>query len=784
MEREMMTNTSWITDTLIKAVQEQSLYRLALFMHKHLNHFSRVIHCYLKDDLSDVFDYLKSLAFDDTKQVYMLEINGAILENVIRLMKKDAEKMTNIIAQYYSELHGQVLDKLMRKNKHHEQSELSQLLYQYLHYMMQYVGTSRNIIIDESLQYQYIKLMCQFDKSRVASYLTSSQQQIYNHPQYGDKILQYCEEFEIPEAVSFLYERRGEVSRALDFVLQKVNYEFGQLKNYLLEQATKIDPQNTLYRYFAHIPNGFKSTDEFDMLLESNQTEEIKMNLDPFGLDYLPLIEDVVVEEISQANQVVDRLLDAIVMCRRNTVRKTLDEKGVRYLWFGLLDRFGEPLQQLRSDYDENGILFTKKSNSDSKREQLVEQERARLSQLEHFNEQLSQAKLELSRADEDDKDSVIKQIEKYARLELGTQKALKKIQKQIEEYDNRKATEKTTSNMHKLVNLWLQRIYLKCVKLVLFGMMDSVDVTYILDKVIKDISANDTGANHEFRQIIHDMLHKHKWDVVMSKQAYKFLLDDSQTLTDKWQKKNNRAQVSPSHMSCQICFRSLATKWSLTDSIRVFLPNCNHAYHNACLERRMITHCPLCTSHSLKTAPKKKSKEADGDQRGYTSFELYNETIDKLHVNSRMELLASQISNVENSLALLNTKKLTNPRQVTSLVWRTSTELIPPIKVESTIRISKLKVITLKKDEPKKKEISFFDFLNTDPEDLKEEDESTNGVNDNYFSEDGPKPKRAPAVAPVSKAPIEVGMKPVNTGDIREKKGVKRIQDLLDLDD
>jgi phage-related minor tail protein len=32
-------------------------------------------------------------------------------------MKKDAEKMTTVIALYYSELHGQVLDKLMRRNK-------------------------------------------------------------------------------------------------------------------------------------------------------------------------------------------------------------------------------------------------------------------------------------------------------------------------------------------------------------------------------------------------------------------------------------------------------------------------------------------------------------------------------------------------------------------------------------------------------------------------------------------------------------------------------------------
>jgi hypothetical protein len=681
--------------------------------------------------------------------------------------------------------------------------------------MMQFIGTSRYIIIDDSLQLEYIKLMCQFDKHRVASYLTSSQQLLYNHPQWGDLILQYCETYEIPEAVSFLYERRGEVSRALDFVLQKVNHELSQLKSDLEKEAMQIDPTNQLYRHFAHIPNGFKSSDEeFDLLLSSTfQEETVNTNLDPFGLEYLPLLEDNPVEEIKQVQSVLNQLLDAIVMCKRNTARKTLDEKGVRTLWFGLLDRFAGPLQQLRQDYDENGMLTRSSSlRSDAKRDALVDQERDKQAQLLFFQEQRENAESKLQRADDEDRDEVREKVEKYAKLETATMRTLRKIQKQIQDYDQQKVQDRASSlDMPKLVNLWLQRIYLKCLKFVLFAMLDSVDIMFILDKVIQDISAHD-ASSIEFRGIIQDMLQKHKWDTLMSKQAYKFLLDDTQVLTYKWQNKNNRAQVSPVHMTCHICFRPLATKWSLHDSVRIFLPNCSHGFHLECLDRRLISHCPLCTARDLKTASKKKSKEIDDDPRSDTSFDKYYETESKLKIESRMDLLQSQISNVENSLALLNTKK---PQQravsTSSLMWNKNAGLIPPSKIDGIVKLEHDNVVAMTvapPEIPKQKVVDFRDFLSMNPEDLiddeeNDDDEATSStllrqtinVNDDYFGsgDDAPdieepvKPKgRSRAVSgiarPVKQA--EGGMKPVNRGDVRGKRGMMRLQDLLEYED
>jgi hypothetical protein len=86
MEREMLISTTWITDLLIKTVQEQNMFRLALFLHKQRNQFSKVIYCYLRMDDNDVFDYLRQLAVDESKQMYTLEIHGAIIENIIRLV--------------------------------------------------------------------------------------------------------------------------------------------------------------------------------------------------------------------------------------------------------------------------------------------------------------------------------------------------------------------------------------------------------------------------------------------------------------------------------------------------------------------------------------------------------------------------------------------------------------------------------------------------------------------------------------------------------------------------
>jgi hypothetical protein len=182
----------WINDQVIRSVEENKMFQLAAYLYKQVANYTKVITCYLADPrlVSEVYSYLKELSTSDEIQF----VRQAILENLRPLMSKDPERMSQLLATCHSELHSEVYS-LLKERKD------EQLLYQYLKYIISYSQTSSTIPITDDMQTTYVLLLCQFDKLQVPNYLTTFQTNDLS------AILRACEKYEIPEAVSFLYEK-------------------------------------------------------------------------------------------------------------------------------------------------------------------------------------------------------------------------------------------------------------------------------------------------------------------------------------------------------------------------------------------------------------------------------------------------------------------------------------------------------------------------------------------------------------------------------------------------
>lgn len=184
---------SWINDQVIKSVEENKLYQLSAYLYRHKGNYGKVISNYLSDPLlsGEVYPYLKELSSSDQIQL----VRQAILENLRPLMNRDPERMSSLLASCHAELHPEVMVEL-RQNKKDET-----LLYHYLKFIISYAQTSAAIPITDDIHMTYVLLLCQFDKTQVPNYLTTFQTNDVS------AILKACEKYEIPEAVSFLYEK-------------------------------------------------------------------------------------------------------------------------------------------------------------------------------------------------------------------------------------------------------------------------------------------------------------------------------------------------------------------------------------------------------------------------------------------------------------------------------------------------------------------------------------------------------------------------------------------------
>jgi hypothetical protein len=133
-------------------------------------------------------------------------------------MRLNPQKTSELIIKYFEEEHKNVLKKLSEQDRETGTLKHKDLLYHYLGNIIIAADTKKKSLqLDNDLQFTYIQLLCEFNPQAVYGYLTT------HETSNLEGLLKVCEQYNITDAISFLYERKGEVSSALKFI-REVSY--------------------------------------------------------------------------------------------------------------------------------------------------------------------------------------------------------------------------------------------------------------------------------------------------------------------------------------------------------------------------------------------------------------------------------------------------------------------------------------------------------------------------------------------------------------------------------
>lgn len=255
-------------------------------------------------------------------------------------------------------------------------------------------------------------------------------------------------------------------------MLQKLDSKLVDLTRKLVEEAKNIDPQNNKY-------------DKHEWLKK---------------LHNLPKIREVPVEELEESKQVEEKLRIALGMCKRNTARKTLDEKDVRQLWYTLMDKFIIPRRQLyyffigkQGKTKKNPRAIGEILKTKAVWESMLDTEKKELQALE---EEFISGQRTLQEYNEEKQDK-ISSIKEYEKLIKETEEKARALE-QEEEQQLELAAPK---DVPKLTNLWLQRVYIYYIDVILGQMIGSVPIPIIIKKLVREY------ADDEFKLIRNTIL-------------------------------------------------------------------------------------------------------------------------------------------------------------------------------------------------------------------------------------------------------------------------------------
>ncbi|KAL0477789.1 hypothetical protein AKO1_005213, partial [Acrasis kona] len=571
----------WIVDdheSISKQLQDAQLYRLAAHLHKHLNHIDKTVHCYLMDRPpynQTVFVYLN----DESQSHHIQSVRTAILEHIKSLFALDAIKTSRLLVRHHHEIHNEIMSAL-RANKKDDH-----MLYQYLHHMVNQENQP------DPIKVQLAILMCQYSPASVPDFLQT-------FSSHDASILRACEKYQISEAVSYLYEKRGQVEKALDFVMDKIHLALDRVIDELYDQSIEFESDRPLV----------------DVPL-------VRFEKEMYPVEKCPLIFET-----------IDRIIDAIIMCKRNTLLKKLTEGEVKKLWFGLLDHFVEPLSSLQQVYYKNDQLERSNSASNHQNEgtnELMTMIQSNQEQLDLYTLKLNSSiskmtqltleqKSSSSTGDDDENndendfknqmDRAEKDVNRYKKLVNAARSKLNLNQIKLEQHKNR--SEKLTThknsahNMPKCVNLWMQQIYMKFIKLIRMFMMGNVPVPDMLQKLFLEESNGNVTSDQitNVRCDIFEMLNLYNYEQTLLYDAANILERDTFDLVNSYMDQLQSGLI-PSDTTCGLCASALARQWSRDDHVRVF--DCGHAYHDLCLGGLQV--CPCCSTQLIKKKKKKK---------------------------------------------------------------------------------------------------------------------------------------------------------------------------------
>ncbi len=321
-----LPSSSFELDKVLASVERVNMMRAALFLHKFAvtsirnqvgvselctHHFIRSIDCYLEDKDEEfkkgVFSYAKKECSTDNVST----LRDVVVQRLPELVKLDSV----LTAQLVGEIFVQDIDMILSSLRGIESGVFEyDLLHAIISGALDKVDRiaaqelSANLTVDH--HHMYLRSMTRFQPDTVYQYLSNN-----NDYRLSDA-LKICRDGNITDATAYLLERTGDVSGALNLMLEKLDSRTTLLRSLLQSSC-------------SHLRNGLKRTSRIDPKLRRNETAE---------------------KEINSMKQIISAILD---LCERNKDDHLVlgNERGP-LLWFYVLDRLVNAKTMLFSSKD------------------------------------------------------------------------------------------------------------------------------------------------------------------------------------------------------------------------------------------------------------------------------------------------------------------------------------------------------------------------------------------------------------------------------------------------
>lgn len=315
-----LPKSAYSTDRVLRLVQKSGIHRAALILHQqaasswHTDstdldqrayHFSAAIECYLDDDDSEfqkgVYNYVKKECSGASDADEPHELLDTLLTKLKDLILLDP-LMT---AELATDLFVDDPDLIIRSLNDEEAKFLflRAIISGDLNDLDPVAGSVLNAQLTMDHHHQYMALMAKLHPESVYDYLSS-------HDNYRpEECLQLCQKYDIADASAYLLERMGNVTSALQLILQTMESRLMNLKRTIRGLGTDYFEKHYSRAPSKHIRN----------------TKRGSVN---------PELNDRQEKEIEGLKRI---LVVALDVCERNSGRSKTQHGS--QLWFNVLDR-------------------------------------------------------------------------------------------------------------------------------------------------------------------------------------------------------------------------------------------------------------------------------------------------------------------------------------------------------------------------------------------------------------------------------------------------------------
>ncbi len=318
-------------DQVLKLVEAAGIHRAALTLHQqgasswhqgvdHMDrrshHFRSVIDCYLEDAdplfRKEVFAYAKKECASDVNEndskpsetLHSTSLRKALCSKMPDLVNLDPILSAQLVAEIFIEDIDEVVNSLVADDGGAAQFQfLNAIISGDLAKVDAVAGPVLNANLTMDHHQVYLSLMAKLHPDMVYEYLST-------HDNYrAEESLKLCQQYEIADASSYLLERMGNVSSALQLILQTLEGRMMGLKRTIRGMGTEFYRSNASRQFLSDWNK------EESKVTEQQQKQE---------------------REVDRVKRI---LVVALDICERNSGTSTSRSEHGSQLWFNVLDR-------------------------------------------------------------------------------------------------------------------------------------------------------------------------------------------------------------------------------------------------------------------------------------------------------------------------------------------------------------------------------------------------------------------------------------------------------------